>query len=170
MLQRNARLAVVSLEIDFNGRVHAHSGSNQARGEKAGKAARKVTAPIGWSSGRCKSVGPRSGERSSRREEALFVGCWSSGDFKGNEEALGEGQSASEEGGVANTRKQDARSRVLLFGVGAPGVVHPATQVFGQHARSTQQACQHTESHGGTENKKGQTSDTQCGKHKPHHN
>jgi hypothetical protein len=37
-------------------------------------------------SGRCKNVGPLSGERSSRREEARFVGSWSSGDFKGNEE------------------------------------------------------------------------------------
>jgi hypothetical protein len=45
----------------------------------------------------CKSIGRLCGARSCEREEARFVGCRQSGDCKGGEEAVGEGEEAGEE-------------------------------------------------------------------------
>jgi transposase len=48
-LPRALRLALnLSGEIDFNRRIHGHSGSDQARREEAGKAAREAKSPIEW--------------------------------------------------------------------------------------------------------------------------
>jgi hypothetical protein len=49
--------------------------------------------------GALQKPGPLREARSSRREEARFVGCWPSGDFKDDEEALGERSEAGNEGG-----------------------------------------------------------------------
>jgi hypothetical protein len=41
--------------------------------------------------GAAKAFGAFRRTRSCRREEARFISCWQSGDFKGGEEAVGEG-------------------------------------------------------------------------------
>jgi hypothetical protein len=43
---------------------------------------------------------------------------------------VGEGVEAGEEGGVGRSHKRSAGLRRLLFGAGAPRVVHPATPVL----------------------------------------
>src|SRR6266849_3836847 len=91
-------------EIDFIGRIHGHSGSNQARREKTRKAARQVTAPIERNTCGCKGVGRFNEARTNARKDARPVRRRESEDCEGGEKALGEGSGASEESGIVPSR------------------------------------------------------------------
>jgi hypothetical protein len=69
-------------EIDFIGRIHGHSGSNQVRRKKTRKTFEQATAAIERSTSRCKSFGRFDGPRTNGRKEA--------GDVGGLERKLGE--------------------------------------------------------------------------------
>src|SRR6266851_5526375 len=86
-------------EIDFIGRIHGHSGSNQARREKTRKAVTQDTATIERSTSGCKGVGGLNEARTKECKEARPVCRWQSKDCQGSEETLGKGSSASEESG-----------------------------------------------------------------------
>jgi hypothetical protein len=49
--------ALPLIEIDFTRRLHGRSGSDQARREKARKAARQAQSSIEWGSSGCKALG-----------------------------------------------------------------------------------------------------------------
>src|SRR6266852_9600672 len=87
-------------EIDFIGRIHGHSGSNQARREKTRKAVTQDTAPIERSTSRCKGVGRFNEARTKERKEARPVCRWESEDCESGEKAVGEGSASEESGGI----------------------------------------------------------------------
>src|ERR1700686_830375 len=70
-------------------RIHGHSGSNQARREKARKAVRQATAPIERNTSGCKSFGRFDEPRTKGREEACSVCRCESEDFESYQEAVG---------------------------------------------------------------------------------
>jgi hypothetical protein len=76
------------------------------REEKNSKAARSAF-----------GTGRLCGARSSRREEARFVGCGQSSDCEGGEEALGENKEAGEGGGVGTTQQWSADCGTYCLGL-----------------------------------------------------
>src|SRR6266446_7641161 len=70
-------------------RMHAHSGSNQARREKARKAVRQGPAPIERNTSGSKSVGRFDHPGTKGRKETCDVCGCESEDFEGNESAVG---------------------------------------------------------------------------------
>src|ERR1700687_4725340 len=70
-------------------RIHAHSGSNQARREKARKAVTQATAPIERNTSGSESIGrfDQSGTKGSK-EAGDVCGCTSE-DFESNKSAVG---------------------------------------------------------------------------------
>src|SRR5260370_14982755 len=89
--------ALPPVEIDFIGRIHGHSGSNQARREKTRKAIRQATAPIERGTSGCKSSGRFDQPRNQASKEARVVRRWESENCPGSEKAMGKGSSPSEE-------------------------------------------------------------------------
>src|ERR1700719_742083 len=70
-------------------RIHGHSGSNQARREKARKAIRQATAPIERNTSGSESFGRFDQPGTKGRKEARLICSCESEDFEGNKSAVG---------------------------------------------------------------------------------
>jgi hypothetical protein len=93
------------VEINFNGRIHGHSGSNQARRAKTRKAARQGTASIEWRSSGWESFGRFNEQGTQSGKEACYVCCRQSEDRESYQEAVGEVSGAEEESGRIMIRR-----------------------------------------------------------------
>src|ERR1700731_3011699 len=69
-------------------RIHGHSGSNQARREKARKAVRQAAAPIERNTSGSESFGRFDEARTKKCKEARVVCCCESEDFEGNKRTM----------------------------------------------------------------------------------